>query len=78
MVSRIESGVFAALDKAAVSASQVRGMGVSGQQHGMVALDGNGVPVYPAKLWCDTETSAQNADLVARLGARRVVWRSWG
>ncbi|CDG51919.1 xylulokinase [Halomonas sp. ATBC28] len=67
-LAALKAAFFAALDKAAVSASQVRGIGVSGQQHGMVALDGEGVPVYPAKLWCDTETSAQNADLVARLG----------
>jgi xylulokinase len=59
---------FAALESAGVAASHVRGIGVSGQQHGMVALDADGAPVYPAKLWCDTETSAQNADLVARLG----------
>lgn len=67
-LAALKAAFFAALDKAAVSASQVRGIGVSGQQHGMVALDGEGVPVYPAKLWCDTETSAQNADLVTRLG----------
>lgn len=67
-LSALKGAFFAALDKAGVSASQVRGIGISGQQHGMVALDGEGVPVYPAKLWCDTETSAHNADLVARLG----------
>ena len=67
-LAALKGAFFAALDKAGVAASQVRGMGVSGQQHGMVALDAKGVPVYPAKLWCDTETSAQNTDLVARLG----------
>lgn len=67
-LAALKGAFFAALDKAGVSASQVRGIGVSGQQHGMVALDADGAPVYPAKLWCDTETSAQNADLVARLG----------
>ncbi|MCL5426505.1 MAG: xylulokinase [Gammaproteobacteria bacterium] len=67
-LAALKGAFFAALDKAGVLASQVRGIGVSGQQHGMVALDADGAPVYPAKLWCDTETSAQNADLVARLG----------
>ncbi len=34
----------------------------------MVALDEAGEPLYPAKLWCDTETSGQNDALIERLG----------
>lgn len=40
-------------------AAEVRAIGVSGQQHGLVALDGAGEVVRPAKLWCDTSTAAQ-------------------
>ena len=40
----------------------VRGIGVSGQQHGLVALDKNGQVIRPAKLWCDTST-AEECDL---------------
>ncbi|WP_447528110.1 xylulokinase [Vreelandella sp. TE19] len=57
-----------AIQRSGITARQVRAIGVSGQQHGMVALDADGVPVYPAKLWCDTETSAENSALVERLG----------
>lgn len=39
----------------------VAAISVGGQQHGMVALDLDGVPVHPAKLWNDTE-SADDAD----------------
>ncbi|MGM0784997.1 MAG: xylulokinase [Pseudomonadota bacterium] len=46
----------------------IRAIGVSGQQHGLVALDGSGQPVHPAKLWCDTETAGWNAELIQRLG----------
>lgn len=67
-LAAFKGAFFSALERAGVSAEQVRGIGVSGQQHGMVALDADGAPVYPAKLWCDTETSTQNSDLVARLG----------
>ena len=38
--------------------SQVKGIGVSGQQHGLVVLDAYDQPVRPAKLWCDTSTAA--------------------
>ncbi|MGM0544124.1 MAG: FGGY family carbohydrate kinase [Pseudomonadota bacterium] len=64
-LTALKGAFFEALERAGVDAGQVRGIGVSGQQHGMVALDADGVPVY---LWCDTETSAHNSDLVARLG----------
>ncbi|MGH8047014.1 MAG: FGGY family carbohydrate kinase, partial [Chthoniobacterales bacterium] len=37
----------------------VRGIGVSGQQHGLVVLDAAGEVVRPAKLWNDTSTTAQ-------------------
>ena len=41
---------------------------VAGQQHGLVALDGDGEVIRPAKLWNDTE-SAPDADwLVEQLG----------
>ncbi|GHE20168.1 xylulokinase [Halomonas urumqiensis] len=46
----------------------IRAIGVSGQQHGLVALDASGEPVHPAKLWCDTETASWNAELIQRLG----------
>jgi xylulokinase len=43
---------------------EIRGIGVSGQQHGLVALEKNDVPVRPAKLWCDTST-AEECDILA-------------
>ncbi|WP_110686451.1 xylulokinase [Salinicola aestuarinus] len=57
-----------ALSHAGVEGSAVRGIGVSGQQHGMVALDIEGEPVHPAKLWNDTETAEHNERLIKRLG----------
>ena len=38
---------------------EVRGIGVSGQQHGLVVLDENDEVIRPAKLWCDTSTVEQ-------------------
>lgn len=57
-----------AVTNAGIDSRAIRAIGVSGQQHGMVALDAYGEPVYPAKLWCDTETAVANTALVERLG----------
>lgn len=57
-----------ALDQAGIDSRAIRAIGVSGQQHGLVALDSAGEVIRPAKLWCDTETALQNAELLERLG----------
>ena len=57
-----------ALLAANVDGQSILGIGVSGQQHGLVLLDDQGQVLRPAKLWCDTETSAENDRLLKHLG----------
>ena len=54
--------------RAGIKGGELRGMAVSGQQHGLVTLDAAGRPVRPAKLWCDTSTAAEARELSERLG----------
>ena len=42
---------------------EVKGIGVSGQQHGFVPLDRHAQVIRPAKLWCDTSTT-EECDLI--------------
>ena len=60
-----------ALLAAGVDGQAILGMGVSGQQHGLVLLDHQGKVLRPAKLWCDTETADENARLLTHLGGDR-------
>lgn len=60
--------IKAVLDQASIERTQVKGIGVSGQQHGFVPLDADDQVIRPAKLWCDTSTSTQCAALIACLG----------
>ena len=48
----------------------VKAISIAAQQHGLVALDGDGDPVHPAKLWNDSESAPQSDALTRRLGAR--------
>lgn len=61
-----------------VDASQVRGIGVSGQQHGFVPLDGEGNVIRPAKLWCDTSTAPECALITKKLGGPKAAIRKTG
>jgi xylulokinase len=49
---------------------EVAGIGVSGQQHGLVCLDSSDRPVRPAKLWNDTTTVAECDQLIDSVGGR--------
>ena len=60
-----------ALTAANVDGQAIVGVGVSGQQHGLVLLDEQGQVLRPAKLWCDTETSAENDRLLQLLGGEQ-------
>ena len=48
--------------------ARVRGIGVSGQQHGFVPLNKSGEVIAPVKLWCDTSTIAECEEITARFG----------
>jgi len=63
-----EQATRAALRQAGVPGSAILGVGVSGQQHGLVLLDEQGEVLRPAKLWCDTESAPQNRRLLDYLG----------
>lgn len=47
---------------------RVQGIGVSGQQHGLVVLDEHDRVVRPAKLWCDTSTAGEARELSRAVG----------
>jgi len=61
-----------------IDATRVRGIGVSGQQHGFVPLDANGAVIRAAKLWCDTSTTAECAIITKKLGGPKAAIRKTG
>jgi xylulokinase len=64
----LNSTIEQVLEVAGAQRRSVAGIGISGQQHGFVPLDGRGRVIRPAKLWCDTTTSAQCHTITSRLG----------
>jgi xylulokinase len=53
---------------AATDASRVAAVGLSGQMHSSVFLDGAGKVIRPALLWCDGRTTAECAEITERVG----------
>lgn len=58
-----------------LGADVVRGVGLSGQMHGMVALDEGDRPVRPAILWNDQRTGGAVSEIEARVPKRDLIAR---
>jgi len=53
--------------------SDVSAIGLTGQMHGLVLLDGDGEVLRPAILWNDQRCAAECAEIRARVGKERLV-----
>lgn len=55
--------------------TDVAGVGLSGQMHGSVFLDANGLVIRPALLWNDQRTAAECDEIERRAGGREALIR---
>src|SRR5258707_6088547 len=67
-IEAAEQSIGEATAKLGALKDEVRGIGVSGQQHGLVVLDQEDRVVRPAKLWNDTTTSSQCDQITDHFG----------
>ena len=58
---------------AALGARDVAGIGLSGQMHGLVALDAGDRVLRPAILWNDQRTAVECAEIEERIGLARLI-----
>ena len=61
------------LSLAGAKGSDVHGIGLSGQMHGLVALDSAGRVLRPAILWNDQRTAAECEEIEATIGLARLI-----
>jgi xylulokinase len=58
------------------TAGEPAGIGLSGQMHGLVALDASGAVLRPAILWNDQRTAAECAEIEERIGLSELIART--
>ena len=61
------------LGRSGVSGRDVKSIGLSGQMHGLVMLDGDNQVIRPAIIWCDQRTGAECEEITRRVGAERLI-----
>lgn len=68
-----QSTVRQVIEAAGLKASDVKGVGLSGQMHGSVFLDARGEVIRPALLWNDQRTAAECAEIERRAGGKEAL-----
>jgi xylulokinase len=61
------------LAQSGVSADQVKGIGLSGQMHGLTLLDEANAVIRPALIWCDQRSQPQVDFINAKVGKQKVL-----
>lgn len=61
------------LARSEAKAAHIAAVGLTGQMHGLVLLDGVGRPLRPAILWNDQRTQTQCDEIHARIGRERFI-----
>ena len=68
-----QTAITGALGEAGIGGSEVRGIGLSGQMHGLVILDPDNQVIRPALIWCDQRSQAQVDFVNRKVGVERVL-----
>jgi xylulokinase len=68
-----QAAIQGVLKEASVQGSAIRGVGLSGQMHGLVALNANNEVLRPALIWCDQRSQRQVDFINSSLGPERVI-----
>ncbi|MBW8036335.1 MAG: xylulokinase, partial [Planctomycetes bacterium] len=67
------TGIKKALDASGCSASDIKGVGLSGQMVGLVALDKNGEVIRPCILWNDQRSVKETEEMTAKIGLKTIL-----
>lgn len=63
--------VASVVEKSGVARESIKGIGLSGQMHGLVMLDEAGEVIRPSIIWCDQRTGAEVEDMLAIMPRER-------
>ncbi len=69
----VVSSIQQILVKMSVDSSEIKGVGLSGQYHGLVILDKNHKVLRPSILWNDQRTAEQSENIVQKVGQENLL-----
>lgn len=69
----VSASIRLVLEKAGIGGERIAAVGLTGQMHGLVLLDGSGNVLRPAILWNDQRTQSQCDEIHRRIGRERFI-----
>lgn len=61
------------IGESGVPAAEIKGIGLSGQMHGLVMLDGDNKVIRRSIIWCDQRTAKEVTEITDKVGADRLI-----
>ncbi len=61
------------IDKSGINGESIKGIGLTGQMHGMVLLDKQGKVLRPSIIWCDQRTSEECEEITSKVGKDELI-----
>jgi xylulokinase len=61
------------LSASKIPPESIKGVGLSGQMHGLVMLDKDSHVIRPSIIWCDSRTAAECQEITEKVGAKRLI-----
>jgi xylulokinase len=65
--------ISSVIRKSNVPIADIKGIGLSGQMHGLVLLDTEGKVLRPSIIWCDQRTTVECQEITKAVGAERLI-----
>lgn len=59
--------------KTKIDSKEIKGIGISGQMHGLVMLDKNGEVLRKSIIWCDGRTTDECKEITETIGQKRLI-----
>ena len=66
-------GIKDVMEKSKVKNSQIKGVGLSGQMHGLVLLDKENKLIRDSIIWCDQRTEKECEEITEKIGKERLI-----
>lgn len=67
------NGIKDVIAESKVNPEDIKGVGLSGQMHGLVMLDAENQPIRKSIIWCDQRTAREVVEITDKVGADRMI-----
>jgi xylulokinase len=61
------------LEQSKINPKDIKGIGLSGQMHGLVMLDERGEVIRRSLIWCDQRTEKEAAEITEKIGQDKLI-----